>query len=142
MKKLITALLLAALVLSGCVKEENPTENDVDTTESTPETETTPAETEPETEAAPDPGSPVKFSLDEIPKGEVYFTVCRHIRGGNLYIKTDALLAEYSPDKLENYCYYIPYGDSPEILETAEGGGAFVVDDNGLRVVVIDGGVF
>ncbi len=140
MKKLILALLTAVLFLTGCSTDDNPTEN---VSETPPMTETDPAETAPKAEEKmPDPDSPVKFNLESIPKDAVYFTVCRHKRSGDFFIKSDALLEEYSAEILENCFYYIPRGDAPEILETAEGGGAFVVDDNGLRLVVIDGGEY
>ncbi len=126
MKKLIFALL-AALVLSGC-GSENPV--------GIPDPENSGADSPQERVGS------VRFDLDSIPKEAEYFTVCRHRDSGSMYIKSDALLQTYPFEELENYCYYIPRGDEPEIVESAEEGDAFVVDDNGLRLVVFGGGEY
>ncbi len=120
MKKLITALFAAALllILPGCGTDENPAGDE----KSPPMVE----------------NSPIQYSPDDIPDGAEYLTICRTKSGGTYKIKSDENTQRFYSDELEDACYYISRGENPELL-TGTSEGELVFDDNGLLLVYSDG---
>ncbi len=136
MKKLIFALLAAALVLSGCVKEEKTAESVTKSEATAPVSETEPEETAAESaESFAYSGSPLVFEPDSIPDGAEYLTVLRHKENKFRYeIRSDEM-----PDEMEPFCFYIPRGSKPEIEAGSYYGDALVINDMGMRLAFADG---